>query len=256
MRLLTIILLSLIQGASPTITGHITSTDNQAIAGATVMSQRLNSLGGYSSVEAQTDSDGKFSLAVDGRVLFVRKAGFVPVTRILGSADKGPAGRNVQVTLEPVSDDKTLYIPRCQKLYGVENRALVLRKFKPKGVILYGDSHLYPVPDNARVEHMSDNDYGVDDVVFRGNHKTRLRIYRGMMWIGFYPDIHLFDNAAEFSERALSTGENSEEIRGTLRNGNKFRWVGAFNGEIFYYDAPLAAAAYFDRIIDQGCLAK
>lgn len=256
MRLLTIILLSLLQATGPAITGRITTTDGQAIAGATVKSQRFNSLGGYASVEVHTDSDGKFSLAADGKVLFARKPGFLPVTRILGSADKGPAEKDVHVALEPISEARTLQIPDCREIYGVDRKALVLRKFKPKGVTLYGDSHLYPVPDDARVEHMSDIDYGTDDVFFRGKHKTRLRIYHGSMWIGFYPDIHLFDNVAEFSERALSTGENSEEISGSLKNGNKFRWVGAFNGEISYYDAPAAAAAYFDRIIDHGCLAK
>lgn len=79
-------------------------------------------------------------------------------------------------------------------------------------------------------------------------------IHWGLFWIGDYPDVHLLDNVVEFTERALSTGENAEDIHGTLGNGQKFRWVGASMGDAFYYDVSSAAAAYFDRIIDQGCI--
>lgn len=74
------------------------------------------------------------------------------------------------------------------------------------------------------------------------------------LYIGDYPDIYLFDNAATFTERALSTGEDAEEIRGTLEDGNRFRWVGASRGAVFYRDVTPQAAEYFDRIIDRGCI--
>jgi hypothetical protein len=41
----------------------------------------------------------------------------------------------------------------------------------------------------------------------------------------------------------------------TLKNGHRFRWAGASRGAVFYYyDVTLESAAFFDRIIDQGCI--
>jgi hypothetical protein len=69
---------------------------------------------------------------------------------------------------------------------------------------------------------------------------------------GEYPDVHLFDNVKEFTERALSTGENTEELKGSLKDESRFRCVGASSGDVFYYDVTSEAAEYFDRIIDRA----
>jgi hypothetical protein len=237
------------QSSRQILSGRVVDTNGQPVSAAVVSGQLFNSLGGYSSVKTNSNPDGQFSLAADGKVIFVRKTGFVPLTHMLTRDEK-----QVQIVLEPVSALKTLNVPGCPDTYGVDRQVLSSHKFKPKGVTLYGEAHLYPVPDNAAVEHQSDLDYGVHVVSSPKGRKNHMLIYWGFSYVGDYPDVHLFDNVATFAERALSTAEDTEEIRGTLKNGHKFRWVGASLGSVFYYDVTPQAAEYFDRIIDQGCV--
>jgi hypothetical protein len=237
------------QSSSPLLSGRIVDSNGQGVPDVAVLSQLFNPTGGYSTVKTHTNQDGRFSFAADGKVIFVRKAGFVPLTHMLTQDEK-----QVQIVLEPVSELKTLNVPSCQDMYGVDRQILSSHKFKPKGVTLYGEAHLYPVPDNAAVEHKSDIDYGAEIVSYRKGRKNHMLIYRGYSYLGEYPDVHLFDNVNEFTERALSTAENTEEIKGTLKNGHRFRWIGASFGTAFYHDVTSEAAEYFDRIIDKGCI--
>ena len=235
--------------SGPSLSGRVVDPGGQPIAGAAVSSQLFYPTGGYTSVKTRTNQDGQFSLTADGKVIFVRKAGFVPLTHMLARDE-----RQVQLVLEPLSQLKTLHVAGCQETYGVDREVLSSHKFKPKGVTLYGEAHLYPVPNNAAVEHQSDVDYGAHIVSSPKGRKNRMFIYWGFSYIGDYPDVHLFDNVVAFTERALSTAEDTEEIKGTLKNGHKFRWVGASLGSVFYHDVAPQAAEYFDRIIDQGCV--
>lgn len=237
------------QSSRQILLGRVVDTSGQPVSAAVVSGQLFNSLGGYSSVKTNSNPDGQFSLAADGKVIFVRKAGFIPLTHMLMRDEK-----ELQIVLEPASELKTLNVPSCQDMYGVDREILSSHKFKPKGVTLYGEAHLYPVPDNAAVEHQSDVDYGAHVVSSPKGRKNHMLIYWGFSYVGAYPDVHLFDNVVTFAERALSTAEDAEEIRGTLKNGHKFRWVGASLGSVFYYDVTPQAAEYFDRIIDKGCI--
>ena len=237
------------QSSGPSLSGRVVDPGGQPVADAAVSSQLFYPTGGYSSVKTRTNQDGQFSLAADGKVIFVRKAGFVPLTHMLARDE-----RQVQLVLEPLSELKTLHVAECQDTYGVDRQVLSSHKFKPKGVTLYGEAHLYPVPNNAAVEHQSDVDYGAHIVSSPKGRKNRMLIYWGFSYIGDYPNVHLFDNVVAFNERALSTAEDTEEIKGTLKNGHKFRWVGASLGSVFYHDVTPQAAEYFDRIIDRGCV--
>ncbi|HEY2363722.1 MAG TPA: carboxypeptidase-like regulatory domain-containing protein [Candidatus Angelobacter sp.] len=237
------------QSSSPLLSGRIVDSNGHAVPDVAVLSQLFNPTGGYSTVKTHTNPDGQFSLAADGKVVFVRKAGFVPFTHVLARDE-----RQVQLVLEPLSQLKTLHVAGCWDTYGVNRQVLSSHKFNPKGVTLYGEAHLYPVPNNAAVEHQSDVDYGAHIVSSPKGRKNRMFIYWGFSYIGDYPNVHLFDNVVAFTERALSTAEDTEEIKGTLKNGHKFRWVGASLGSVFYHDVTPQAAEYFDRIIDQGCV--
>jgi hypothetical protein len=237
------------QASGPSLSGRVVDPGGQPIADAAVSSQLFYPTGGYTSVKTRTNQDGQFSLAANGKVIFVRKAGFVPLTHMLARDE-----RQVQLVLEPLSELKTLHVAGCQDRYGVDRQVLSSHKFNPKGVTLYGEAHLYPVPNNAAVEHQSDVDYGAHIISSPKDRKNRMLIYWGFSYIGDYPNVHLFDNVVAFTERALSTAEDTEEIKGTLKNGHKFRWVGASLGSVFYHDVTPQAAEYFDRIIDQGCV--
>jgi hypothetical protein len=238
-----------LQASGPSLSGRVVDPGGQPIADAAVSSQLFYPTGGYTSVKTRTNQDGQFSLAADGKVIFVRKAGFVPLTHMLARDE-----RRVQLVLEPLSQLKTLHVAGCRDTYGIDRQVLSSHKFNPKGVTLYGEAHLYPVPNNAAVEHQSDVDYGAHIVSSPKGRKNRMFIYWGFSYIGDYPNVHFFDNVVAFTERALSTAEDTEEIKGTLKNGHKFRWVGASLGSVFYHDVTPQAAEYFDRIIDQGCV--
>ena len=237
------------QASGPSLSGRVVDPGGQPIADAAVSSQLFYPTGGYTSVKTRTNQDGQFSLAANGEVIFVRKAGFVPLTHMLARDES-----QMQLVLEPLSQLNTLHVAGCRDTYGVDRQVLSSHKFNPKGVTLYGEAHLYPVPNNAAVEHQSDVDYGAHIVSSSKGRKNRMFIYWGFSYIGDYPDVHLFDNVVAFTERALSTAEDTEEIKGTLKNGHKFRWVGASLGSVFYHDVTPRAAEYFDRIIDQGCV--
>lgn len=237
------------QSSGPLLSGRIVDPSGRPVPAAAVLSQFFNPTGGYGTVKTQTNQDGRFSLAADGRVVFVRKAGFIPLAHMLVRDE-----RKILLVLEPLSAPGIMHVQRCRDVYRVDSARLSSHKFKPKGVTLYGDAHLYPVPDNAAVEHQSDIDYGAEIVSYRKGRKNHMLIYWGYSYLGEYPDIHLFDNVDKFTERALSTEENTEEIKGTLKNGRRFRWIGASFGPTFYYDVTSEAAEYFDRIMDQGCV--
>jgi hypothetical protein len=119
------------QASGPSLSGRVVDPSGQPIADAAVSSQLFYRTGGYTSVKSRTNQDGQFSLAADGKVIFVRKAGFVPLTHMLARDE-----REVQLVLEPVSELKTLHVPGCQDIYGVDSQVLSSHKFKPKGVTL------------------------------------------------------------------------------------------------------------------------
>jgi hypothetical protein len=237
------------QSTVPSLTGRVTTSDGQPVPGAAVITQHFNAGGGYGSVESKTLADGQFSLAAGGKVLFVRKSGYVPTSRILASDQD-----DLQVIMEPVSDARTMRVLACKDTYGFDRQTLKNSKLWPKGAQFYGDTHLYPVPQRLRVEDHNDIDYAFHVVFFPKGKKNRMLIHSGSLWGAYYPDLHFFENVMEFTERALGTGENAEEIQGTLKNGHKFRWLGGATSEISYYDVTPEAAAFFDRIIDQGCI--
>lgn len=236
------------QSGNPGLTGTVTTADGHPVAGAAVLTQEFNQGGGYGNVEVKTGEDGRFSTITGGKVLYVRKPGFVPLSRKLQ-----PGETDLRIIVEPVSEERTMRIPGCMERYRLSGETLSNRKLWPKGMRFLGLWHVYPVPKSLHIKSRTDTDYGIHLISYPKNKKVRMGIHWGLMWGGHYPYLELYKNAATFTERALNTGENTEEIRGTLSNGNKFRWVGGRTSDAFYDDAPPEAAAFFDKIIDQGC---
>jgi hypothetical protein len=46
------------------------------------------------------------------------------------------------------------------------------------------------------------------------------------------------------------------DVRGELRNGNRWRYFARCGDFLLYFDVPAKAAAYFDRIVDGAFMPK
>jgi hypothetical protein len=231
-----------------TLTGRVLGPDGQALVGAVVRTQHFFKGGGYDGREATTAPDGTFSLPSGGRVVFVRKSGFVPFTYMLRSREDA-----LQLTLQPLGPDSIFNLPTCSEKYHVADEDLVRGKHVPAGIRLFGFSHLLPVPVKTKVKDYHDVDYGVHVISFPRNKKEHMITHDGPLWGAYYPFVDLLKNVTHVQERALSTGEDSEEMRGVLSNGHKFRWIGGRFDDAYYYDVSSEAANFFDHIIDQMC---
>jgi hypothetical protein len=61
-------------------------------------------------------------------------------------------------------------------------------------------------------------------------------------------------NATEFSERSYKAGDvEGADMRGRLRDGTYWRFVGRLGESLQYSGLSQEQAAYFDRIIDGAC---
>jgi hypothetical protein len=231
------------------LTGSVLSESGQPIADALVATQEFNPGGGYGRVEAHTDAEGRFHLEHSGKVVFVRQQGFKPLSYVLHDGES-----TLQLTLQRLTPADTLNLPSCSQMYQVKDPATPWKPAAPKGMVIYGFLHKFAVSKKVSARHKFDVDYGTHEFAYPGNKKEKLLAYSGAMWGGYYPDIDLFKNSVSFSERLVNTGEDTEEIRGTLANGHKWRWMGGATDEISYYDVSPQAAEYFDRIIDRVCM--
>lgn len=237
-----------LQAPPSSLTGQIKTSDGQPVAGAVVVTQKYFPNGGFSEVKATTSEDGRFSILPGGKVLFVRKDGFVPLAHTLQ-----PNQTQIDITLELLSREKTFFVPDCFETYGLTWKTAYNEKLRPKHIEFHGLGHIYPVPRSVLVERYRDEDFVTDFVIYPRRTKYKMVIHGGGLWGANYPRPDFFENLAEFSERALSTGEIGEEIRATLKNGHKSRWVGGMTSDAFYYNVTPQAAAFFDSIIDHGC---
>lgn len=237
--------------AGDSLTGRVVGPNGQGLAGATVRTQHFFKTGGHNEPEVLTAADGTFTLPSGGQVIFVRKDGFTPLTYMLRSQDHA-----IQLRLQTQSPDSTFSLPACSEKYHVEDQDLVRGKHVPKGIRLLGFSHLLPIPVKTEIKNRHDIDYGVHVISFPHNKKEHMVTHDGPVWGAFYPPVDLLKNLTQVQERALSTGENSEEMRGVLSNGRKFRWIGGKFDDVYYYDVSREAAIFFDDIIDQMCFSN
>ena len=167
-----------------------------------------------------------------------------------------PNEQALQLTMQSVSPDSTFNLPTCSDKYHVQDEDLVRGKQVPKDIRLLGFSHLLPVPVKTHVKDYHDIDYGMHVISFPRNKIEHMITHDGPLWGAYYPFVDLLKNVIHLQERALSTGEDSEEMRGVLSNGNKFRWIGGRFDDAYYYDVSPEAAIFFDRIIDEMCFSN
>jgi hypothetical protein len=183
---------------------------------------------------AETDDRGTFSLPYFETVISFRRAGFRPLTRIVD-----PSITKLDVVLEDAAPSQWL-IPRC----GDEE------KRRRVGFILR-----MRVPKESVARKGRDADYE-NFAIGYGAKSSRVWL-SGIAGpygsLGIPPYAWILD-ATEFSERSFKAGDiEGSDMRGRLRDGKYWRYVGRLGESIEYSDLTQEQAAYFDRIIDGAC---
>jgi hypothetical protein len=118
-----------------------------------------------------------------------------------------------------------------------------------------GDLLRLSVPDGAELKKTFDTDYGTYAIAFGpANNRVWLKgIYGNNSTRGVVPKQWLAAST-KVRRRTWVLGRGTgTDIRGTLKNGNRWRYFGHATEDFYYYDVSTEAAAYFDRIIDNVC---
>jgi hypothetical protein len=118
-----------------------------------------------------------------------------------------------------------------------------------------GDVLKLSVPEGAEIKSSFDTDYGTYAIAFgSANNRVWLKgIYGNNSTRGVVPKQWL-TSSTNVTRRTWVLGRGTgTDIRGTLKNGNRWRYFGHPTEDFHYYDVSTEAAAYFDQIIDNVC---
>ena len=184
---------------------------------------------------AETSEGGTFSVPRFETVIAFRRDGFRPLTKIVD-----PTITNLDVVLEYAAATQWS-LPRCTAKDKRNRVGFTLRM---------------RVPKEAIARKGRDADYE-DLAIGYGPKSTRVWLtgitgpYSGAF--GFPPYAWIL-NATEFSERSYKAGNiEGADLRGRLRDGTYWRYVGRLGEDIKYSGISKEQAAFFDRIIDGAC---
>lgn len=124
---------------------------------------------------------------------------------------------------------------------------------------LIGDRFRIQVPKKAILKKGQDVDYSQ---YFIGFGKKRNRVWLsgifGPLATSGKPTKDYTESSLEVMQKTwvFEGFEEGVDIKGKLKNGNYWRYFGAFGEAIKYYDVSLEAANYFDSILDGICYQK
>lgn len=182
----------------------------------------------------ETDDQGGFSVPRFERIIVFRRAGFRPLTKIVN-----PSITKLEVVLEDAAASQWL-IPRCTDEDRRKRIGFTLRMRVPKDAI---------ASKGGDVDY---ENFGI------GYGPKRNRVWLSGI-TGPYaslgiPQYGWILNAAEFSERPYKAGAvEGADMRGRLRDGTYWRYVGRLGESIEYGGLTQEQATVFDRIIDGAC---
>jgi hypothetical protein len=161
-------------GLRAQLTGSVLSDSGQPIADALVVTQEFNPGGGYGRVKGHTDAEGRFHLEHSGKVAFVRKQGFKPLSYVLHVGES-----DLQLRLQRLTPADTLNLPNCSEMYQVKDPGWPGQLAAPRGKVIYGFLHKFAVSSKVSARHKYDVDYGIHEFAYPGNKKEKLLAYSG-----------------------------------------------------------------------------
>jgi hypothetical protein len=185
---------------------------------------------------AETDERGTFSVPRFETVIAFRRDGFRPLTKIVDSTIT-----QLDVVLEDAAATQWL-LARCA---ANDKRDRVGFTLKMR------------VPKEAIARKGRDADY--EDLAIGYGPKSNRVWLTGITGphsgaFGFPPYAWIL-NATEFSERSYKAGHiEGADLRGRLRDGTYWRYIGRLTESIKYSGLSRQQAAFFDRIIDTACV--
>jgi hypothetical protein len=218
---ISILLLTSRGATAQGITGHVTSSSGEPVAGVTVWDFPWD--------KATTDTQGRFSLnARDSKIRF-QMNGYSPLTTFINQ------GSSVSVVMEKATD--ALWTPPVCKL-------------TPEW--FHGEQMAFRSAKHANIKRSFDVDYGIVRVRYK---KNALWIGYGGTWSWGYPPDDFFQNLSELHERDVEyiLDVPTAEYRGKRTDGTYFRFIGKFMETIQYDHATKEQADYFDAIMDTLC---
>jgi hypothetical protein len=212
------------------IEGMVVDAKGQPIAGVQLDHQNDR-------LQAQTDSNGRFTLDTRAPVVLLRKAGFrSELVRTQDSAE-------VRITLQKVTGIRTF--PTCSGtgLFG--------------GIHGWGGSFQFRRVWGVRASgQVSDADYGARYYyVDTKQGRKGIRHGSGPLWsFGTPSDLDVW-RSDRYEEAAFDVGGlRIIDARGRLRNGNRWRYLGKFGESASYSDIDEATAKILDKFLDGACL--
>jgi hypothetical protein len=220
-----------VEGSSAELTGTVKSTSGAPVPGVFIFYGRSQH-----DIE-ETDGNGFFSLPRHDRFVFFRRAGFRPITKIVGESVT-----KLDIVLEEASESG-LILPVCPKVQKSKNRI--------------GNNLILSVPKGAEFHKGYDTDYGYFSIGY-GPKQNRIwlqGIYGPMATSGLPPQDWLLD-ASEFSERAYTGHPVGADVRGRSKAATRWRYIGGLGESVEYSGASEEAAAFFDKIIDGACVKR
>ena len=130
---------------------------------------------------------------------------------------------------------------------------------KPSNLKSYfGERFIVQIPKKAILKNQHDVDYFQYFIGF-GKKKNRVwlsGIHGPNASEGRIPKDYLEESSEFFQRTWVYDDLQGADVKGKLKNGNYWRYFGAFGEEIHYYNVPLEAANYFDSILDGICYKK
>src|SRR5262245_13176576 len=182
----------------------------------------------------QTYNGGTFSIPGQSKVIFFRRLGYHPLTKII---DSGVT--NLEIVLFN-SQNLEIALPKCQAGESSGKR--------------FGHSIRLLVPEGAKSKEGFDVDYAYFSIGMRSSSRQVWLngIYGPMATIGLPPEEWIL-NAIEFSERSYKDKGLFSDMRGRAKDGTYWRYVGAIGESIQYSGLTEQEAKYFDTVIDTAC---
>ncbi len=215
------------------VSGRVLSESGEPISGASVISVREGETGYLAKNETNTDKAGKFRLASRGSVLLTTQPGFIPDFHPLAAGEGA-----VVLTLKPLSAEPPISFLACPSKAGDNDYPI-------------GFSHRIPIGNAVPVR----SKHGIDTVdytfSFPGHENEVMTVWSGM-YAFQWPRLDVLPETTMFSARGIEDSPNAE-MRGTLKNGDRWRWIWMPSGAIDYYDVSPEAADFFDQLINQTC---
>lgn len=219
------------------VSGRVTDGAGNPVPAVFVHAFHRLSNGGYETVETKTDEDGRYVLSGDQGVIFFRKRGYSPATRVL-SADSSV----IDVTVD--REHSGWKLQKCTKAQQ-ENQTTL------------GEGLVFTIPPEARPHDQGrGGDSSTTLLFFPGDPSQRMWLSSGGTLGGGMassPQWSWYVDGSSITERS-NPDSGALDVHGKMPNGRNWRSMSIMTDIAEYHGVTDEAAEFFDRILDSACL--